>query len=160
LAALPRRRGGFRAQLAGGAIAALYLPAMPKAAPTLDEYLQQLPPPLRATVDALRRIILSTDAAIGEQVKWNSPSFYYRGELPATADPKQYPRDIVVLNLHRGYPLLVFPTGARIPNPAGLLEGRYADGRRLLPIRDAVEAEDKAEALQHLLRQWLATVNN
>ncbi|RTQ44713.1 DUF1801 domain-containing protein [Hymenobacter gummosus] len=125
---------------------------------TLDEYLHQLEPALRATVEALRRIILSTHAAIGEQVKWNSPSFYYRGALPASADPKQYPCDIVVLNLHRGYPLLVFPTGARIPDAAGVLEGSYPDGRRLLPIRDAAEAEAKAETLQHLLRQWLATV--
>jgi hypothetical protein len=131
---------------------------MPKPTPTVDDYLLRLTPSLRATVEVLRRIILSTDARIGEQIKWNSPSFYYRGELPADADPKQYPRDIVVLNLHRGYPLLVFPTGARLHNATGLLEGSYPDGRRLLTIHDAADAETKAEALQQVLRQWLDTV--
>lgn len=133
---------------------------MPKPAPTVDEYLLRLDPPLRATVEVLRRIILGTDARIGEQIKWNSPSFYYRGELPADADPKQYPRDIVVLNLHRGYPLLVFPTGARIPDATGLLEGTYPDGRRLVTIADVAAAESKAEALQRVLRQWLSTVHS
>lgn len=131
---------------------------MPKPTPTVDEYLRRLDPPLRATVEALRRIILGADARIGEQIKWNSPSFYYRGELPADADPKQYPRDIVVLNLHRGYPLLVFPTGARIPDTTGLLEGTYSDGRRLVTLADVAAAERQAAALQQVLRQWLDTV--
>lgn len=132
---------------------------MPKSVPTtVDEYLLQLEEPLRTVVELLRQTILSTDKSISEQVKWNSPSFYYCGNLPATADPKQYPRDIVVLNLHRGYPLLVFPTGARLPDPAGLLEGQYTDGRRLLTIRDLPDAQAKAAALQQVLRQWLATV--
>ncbi|UOQ53538.1 hypothetical protein [Hymenobacter cellulosivorans] len=56
--------------------------------------------------------------AVAEQIKWNSPSFYYTG-LIAPFDPKEYRRDIVVVNLHRGHALLVFATDATIPDPGG-----------------------------------------
>jgi len=43
-------------------------------------------------------------------------------------DPKEYKRDIGVINIHRGYPLLVFPN-ARIQEGSGLLEGQL-QGRK------------------------------
>jgi len=130
---------------------------MPKPAATVPEYLSLLDPALRAVVEALRTTILGADPAVGEQIKWNSPSFYYTGPM-APFDPKEYRRDIVVLNLHRSHPLLVFPTGARVPDPAGLLEGKYADGRRLVPVRDLADAQAKAAALTAVVRAWLALV--
>lgn len=51
-------------------------------------------------------------------------------------DPKEYKRDIVVMNLHKGKILLVFPTGARINDGTGILEGKYTDGRRVVIITD------------------------
>jgi hypothetical protein len=38
-------------------------------------HIQQLEKPLVEIVELLRQIILSVDAEIGEQIKWNSPSF-------------------------------------------------------------------------------------
>jgi hypothetical protein len=123
---------------------------------TVSDYLHRLAPPLRVVVEAVRQTILATDPAICEQIKWNSPSFYYSGAMPPS-DPREYRRDIVVMNLHRGYLLLVFPSGAALP-PHPLLEGNYADGRRLVTIRDLADAQAKADALQQVLGQWLATV--
>jgi hypothetical protein len=108
-------------------------------------------------VEAVREVILGADAEIGEQIKWNSPSFYYTGAM-RPFDPREYKRDIVVLNLHRGYPLLVFPTGANVPDPANLLEGKYPDGRRLVKIHDLPDVEAKADALQQVVRAWLALI--
>ncbi|GAB2787209.1 hypothetical protein GCM10027275_34860 [Rhabdobacter roseus] len=126
-------------------------------ATTVADFMEQLPPPLADLVEGVRQLILSTDAAIGEQIKWNSPSFFYTGEMKPF-DPKEYKRDIAVLNLHRGYVLLVFPTGAKVPDPSGVLEGTYTDGRRLVTIRTREELKAKEEALRAVLRAWLALV--
>lgn len=124
----------------------------------VTELIQKLEQPWASIVGNLRKTILSIDPEIGEQVKWNSPSFYYKGEM-APFDPKEYKRDIVVLNLHRNdHVLLVFPTGARIEDPAGLLEGKYTDGRKLAKISSQEEAEAKAPALRDVIKNWLLTV--
>lgn len=109
------------------------------------------------TIEYLRELILRTDTEIGEQIKWNSPSFYYTGEMKPF-DPKEYKRDIIVMNLHKGRILLVFPSGARIKDTSGLLEGDYKDGRRLVTITDLEDAKAKAEALQKVIKQWLKGV--
>ena len=46
-------------------------------------------------------------------------------------DPKEYKRDLIVMNLHKGRIMLVFPSGAKVNDTSGLLEGDYKDGRRL-----------------------------
>ena len=53
----------------------------------VDAYMQKLKHPLADVVAALRRIILSTDSEIGEEVKWNAPTFFFSGEMKPS-DPK------------------------------------------------------------------------
>lgn len=120
-------------------------------------HIQSLDASVAATVTALRNIILSTDTEIGEQIKWNSPSFYYTGAMKPF-DPKEYKRDLVVMNLHRGQIMLVFPTGARITDNTGLLEGSYTDGRRIAKFRDLEDVQARSGALQSVIRDWLRTV--
>ncbi|RYY45275.1 MAG: DUF1801 domain-containing protein, partial [Chitinophagaceae bacterium] len=84
-------------------------------------HIQQLPAAQADIVQLLRLAILETDKSVAEHIKWNSPAFYYSGEIKAF-DAKEYKRDIVVLNLHRGKILLVFPTGARVTDQP-LLDG-------------------------------------
>lgn len=122
------------------------------------DYVSKLDQGRAKIVNALREIILGAAAEVGEQIKWNSPSFYFTGEVQS-ANAKEYPRDIVVLHLHRpDYVLLVFPTGAKVNDTSGLLEGNYPDGRKTLRISSASEAESKREALQNVVRQWLSLV--
>lgn len=124
----------------------------------LTAYLHELNHPLKDLVLVLREIIRATDASIGEQVKWNSPAFYYTGAMKPF-DPKTYRRDIVVLNLHKpDVVLLVFPTGTRIPDPTGLFTGSFPDGRRTLNLRSVTEAYEKSQALQMVLRAWLDSI--
>ena len=111
---------------------------------------------VKEIVEAIRNIILSTDAQISEQVKWNSPSFYFTGEMKVF-DAKEYKRDIVVCNLHRGKILLVFPTGAKVKDE---LNGKdYPDGRKIITITNLADVETKTKALQQLIIQWLAMVD-
>jgi hypothetical protein len=114
--------------------------------------------PLAGVMEALRQIILGTDTEIGEQIKWNSPAFYYTGEM-AHFDPKEYKRDIVVYNIRKqdGI-LLIFPTGAKINDPAGILEGKFTDGRRMVTFKGTEDLDTKKDALQAVIKQWLAMV--
>lgn len=114
-------------------------------------------PAVAEIIRFLRDVILETDPEISEQIKWNSPAFYYTGDMKPF-DPKEYKRDIVVMNLHRGRILLVFPTGARINDTTGILEGKYTDGRKMVTIADMDDARARADALQTVLRDWLAGV--
>lgn len=100
----------------------------------VDAFMAKLKHPLADVVAVLRQIILSADPDIGEEIKWNAPAFFFRGELHAF-DPKEYKRHIVVFNFHKQDCIrLVFPNGARVKDKSGLLEGDYADGRRLEPV--------------------------
>ena len=121
-------------------------------------YYEKLEHPLKNVVEALRTTVLAASEQLAEQIKWNSPSFYYTGEMKPF-DPKEYKRDLVVFNLHKKeYVLLVFPTGAKVNDPTGLLEGQYTDGRRTVKISTLEEAEKKASDLQAVILEWLKLI--
>jgi len=121
----------------------------------VDAYMNKLKHPLADVVGALRKAILSTDSEIGEEIKWNAPAFFYAGEMKPS-DPKKYRRYIVVLNLHQKDCIrLVFPSGAKIKDSSGLLQGDYADGRRLAFFRDTKTVAAEREALQRVVRKSL-----
>ncbi|MEJ7588147.1 MAG: DUF1801 domain-containing protein [Ferruginibacter sp.] len=124
----------------------------------VTSYIQKLDPLLGKVIEALRQIILSTDEEIGEQIKWNSPAFFYSGDIKPF-DPKEYKRDIVVVNVHKGYALLVFPTGAVVNDPTGLLEGDYKDGRRVATFKDLHDVTTKGIALKTVVKEWLKLVD-
>ncbi|TCC86477.1 DUF1801 domain-containing protein [Pedobacter frigiditerrae] len=119
----------------------------------VDELITKLGDEVKATVQTIRALILATDPEIAEQVKWNSPSFYFTGEMKPF-DPKEYKRDIVVCNIHRGKILLVFPTGAKVTSS---LKGKdYPDGRKIVTIDDLTVTT--TNQLQQLIKDWLGMV--
>lgn len=124
----------------------------------VEQLISKSDPAIKPVIERIREIILSTNKLIGEQVKWNSPSFYYTGEMKPF-DPKEYKRDIGVLNLHKGRIMLVLPTGARIDDVSGVLEGDYKDGRRMITFKDLQDVEAKKKALQGIIRKWLKGVD-
>lgn len=118
-------------------------------------YMQKLKHPLAEVVAALREIILSTDSEIGEEIKWNAPTFFYAGEMKPS-DPKEYKRYIIVFNLYQKDCIrLVFPSGARIKDTSGFLQGDYADGRRLAFFHNMEEVQSQTKPLQQAIRKWL-----
>jgi len=123
------------------------------------EHIKKLEPALAKVIELLRKIILSTDKEIGERIKWNSPSFYYTGEMKEF-DPKEYKRDLVVMNLHKGKIMLVFPSGAKANDQSGLLEGDYKDGRRIAIFKDLKDVKAKQKVLQKIIKDWLTVVDN
>ncbi len=128
----------------------------------VDAYMNGLKHPLAEVVEALRRIILKTDPEIGEEIKWNAPTFFYSGEM-APFNPKEYKRYIVVFNLFKKDCIrLVFPSGAKVDDGSGFLEGDYADGRRLALFSSMDEVRTKKAGLQQVIRKmvgqsWIRT---
>ena len=124
----------------------------------VTEHIQKLDASIAETVDVIRQIILTTDKEIAEQIKWNSPSFYYSGEMKPF-DPKEYKRDIIVMNLHKNNIMLVLPTGAKVRDTSGLLEGDYTDGRRLIKFKDMKDVKEKEKSLRKIIKEWLKLVD-
>ena len=121
----------------------------------VDAYMGALKHPLKGVVEELRAIILNADSAIGEEVKWNAPAFFYTGTM-AEFDPKQHKRHVVVFNLFKKDCVrLVFPSGASIGDTSGLLVGDYADGRRLALFSSIDEVHSKRLALERVIKRWL-----
>ncbi|MBE9466302.1 DUF1801 domain-containing protein [Dyadobacter subterraneus] len=123
----------------------------------VTEHIQKLDPELGKVIEAIRKIILSTDKEIAEHIKWNNPSFYYTGEMKPF-EPKEYKRDIVVMNLHKGRIMLVFPSGARVKDTTGFLEGDYKDGRRTVVFKDLDDVKSKEKTLKSVVKEWLSLV--
>lgn len=125
---------------------------------SVEDYIDQVKHPLKDVMQALRKIILSTDKIIGEQIKWNSPAFFYSGEMKAF-DPKEYKRDILVFNLHKqDRILLIFPSGVTINDNTGILEGDFKDGRRMITFYTLDEVKKKKKDLQAVIKDWLSKV--
>jgi hypothetical protein len=121
----------------------------------VDAYMRKLKHPLAGVIEALRGIILSTDKEIGEEIKWNAPTFFYAGEMKPS-DPKEYKRYIIVFNLFKKDCIrLVFPSGAKIKDTSGFLEGDYTDGRRLAMFHDMKDVKSRKKALQGAIKKWL-----
>ncbi len=119
-------------------------PPKPKVNQTaeVDAYMAQSQHPLKAEAQALREIIKGVNKNITEEIKWNAPSFSYKGYL-------------VTFNLRPSDHLhLIFHNGAILDNPSGLLEGDYVD-RRMVYFRSLDEIKARQPALVKAIRQWI-----
>src|SRR5215510_4294120 len=123
----------------------------------VNAHIKKLDQPIRDIVEAIRQIVLATDKNIGERIKWNNPSFYYTGEMKPF-DPKEYKREIIVMNLFKGRIMLVFPSGSKVNDKSGLLQGDYKDGRRIVIFKDMKDVRAKEKVLQHVIKEWLKLV--
>ena len=124
----------------------------------VTDYIQKLEPASATLVEAIRKVIVNTDKEVGEHIKWNSPSFFYSGEMKPF-NPKEYKRDMIVMNLFKKeFVMLVFPSGAKIDDSSKILEGNYADGRRLLKIHDLAELKKIEKPLKKAIKDWLNKV--
>ena len=85
-------------------------------------HIQKNEPGFALILETIRQIILKTDKEIGERIKWNNPSFYYTGEMKPF-NPKEYKREIAVFNFYKGRIMLVFPSGEKVNDTSGLLQG-------------------------------------
>ncbi|KAF0139972.1 MAG: hypothetical protein FD122_2873 [Stygiobacter sp.] len=120
-------------------------------------HIQNLESGLQKVIEAIRQSILSTDKEIGERIKWNNPSFYYTGEMKEF-DPKEFKRELIIMNLFKNRIMLVFPSGAKVNDKSGLLEGEYKDGRRITVFKDIEDFKAKEKQLKKIIKDWLKLI--
>lgn len=123
----------------------------------IDELILKYEPDFIALINLVRQYILAIDKEISEEIKWNSPSFFYNGDMKAF-NPKEYKRDIVVMNLRKNTLLLIFPTGNVIEDKYHILEGNFEDGRRMITVNSIEEFKEKETGLKQFIENWLSKV--
>ncbi|MEM7302038.1 MAG: DUF1801 domain-containing protein [Pseudomonadota bacterium] len=107
----------------------------------VDDWLEAYDNPMKPVVAEMRRIILVADPRIGETIKWQAPTFTYKGNIASF-----FPRS-------KKHASLMFHKGAFIPGDFAHLEG---DGKeaRSFKVANLAELEDKAEELQAICISW------
>lgn len=109
----------------------------------VDEFLRGLSHPLKAEVEAVRSIIKGVDREVNEEVKWNAPSFNYKGEYLVTFNLRDTKR------IH-----LVFHNPHVPKVKSELLEGEYVD-RRMMYLADMRDIKKKKPMLEKILRDLI-----
>ena len=107
----------------------------------VDAWLAQYDNPMKPVVEAVRAVILSADPRIEETVKWQAPTFAYKGNL-ASFFPKS-----------KGHASLMFHTGASIPGDYPSLEGEAKEGRTMR-FADLNAVTAKADELSRIVVAW------
>ena len=122
---------------------------MKKAKPTanqieqVDEFMDKLDHPFKAEVQMVRQIIKKINKDITEQIKWNAPSFSYKGESLVTFNLWEKKR------IH-----LVFHNPMISQVKSELLEGDY-DHRRMAYFADQADIQAKKPALEKALKDLI-----
>ncbi|KAF1714652.1 hypothetical protein CSC74_15490 [Pseudoxanthomonas yeongjuensis] len=125
-----------------------------KPATTVQSFIDALDHPLKSEIAALRKLLLSADPAISEEIKWNAPSFR-TSEHFATMHLRA--RNAVQLILHLGAkPKRTVPPEA-IADPEGLLKWLGAD-RASVGFAGTTDLAHKSDALVAIIRQWIKHV--
>lgn len=125
----------------------------------VEAYLHKLQYPMIDAVQYIRKIILRADKHIGEGIYWNVPTFFYTGAMEPF-DPRQYKRYLVGFNFYKKDRLrLIFLHGADAKDKSGLLEGNYADGRRLVQFTGLEDVKDKEKAFIAIIKQLVKGMN-
>ena len=109
--------------------------------------------PLKRTLEAARRAILTADPAITEGVKWNSPSFYCHGWFATINSRKPTQIDVV---FYCGAKVRADSTVKElIDDPERLLTWPSRD-RALLSFKSDADFQARLKSFRRITKQWAA----
>ena len=131
----------------------------PSDSKAVTAFMGKLEHPLKNIAEELRRIILNADKAVGEEIRWRAPSFFYTGKmLPFKA--REYKRTIVSFSMVKKNRIaLIFLKGENAKDKSGLLEGRNSDGRRFAFFYKSTDIASKKKDLQRVIRTVLRHIS-
>lgn len=124
---------------------------LPAVNPGVIAFLAALEHPRKAEIEILRALILATDPAIREEVKWNAPSFQTTVHF---ATFRLQPGNTVQIVFHTGAKVRTMPLKMQIDDPGGLLKWVTPD-RAVATFTDLDDIEGKRAALTLIVRQWI-----
>jgi hypothetical protein len=113
---------------------------MPKSK-EVDAWFAKYDNPMKDVVQRVRALVLGADARIEECIKWQAPTFTYRGNL-ASFFPKS-----------KQHASLMFHLGAKIPGKHPRLEGGGGTGR-VMKIGSVAEANAAKKEIEAIVRAW------
>ena len=106
----------------------------------------------KSEVELVRKVVLGAAAGITEHVKWNAPSFCYRGDDRVTL--RLQPGDRVEIVFHCGAKKRVGGTRPNVSDVDGLLKWLAVD-RAIVTLSDADDVRAKSGAVEALVREWM-----
>ena len=109
----------------------------------VDAWMASYDNPQKALVEAVREVMLAADPRVGECIKWQAPTFTYKGNI-ASFFPKA-----------RAHVSLMFHKGGTIPGRFAGLEGEGPEARTF-KIADAADLAAHKGDLQAVVRAWIA----
>lgn len=107
----------------------------------VENWLRAYDNPMKPVVEKMREIILSADPRLDECVKWQAPTFTYKGNMASF-----FPRS-------KKHASLMFHKGALLPGDFPNLEG---DGKeaRSFKVADLDDLEQKTDELRRICVAW------
>src|SRR5262245_48983380 len=109
--------------------------------PAVDEWFAKKQHPQTETMQAVRDAILAADGRVTESVKWQSPTFAYKGNLAS------------IMPGAKQFVSLMFHRGADIPGSHPELQGG-GDVARYMRFDSVADVEAKRVALAAAVRAW------
>ena len=130
-------------------------PKAPSRTPPDDAsaFLAALDHPLKADIEAVRKLILATDPAITDGVKWNSLSFRHTDWF-ATVNLRS--KDVIQLVMHTGAKAKN-NSKLKIPDENGLLVWLAKD-RALATLGAGKALKTNAKAFEAIIKAWISYV--
>jgi hypothetical protein len=107
----------------------------------VDAWLAKYDNPQKPLLMAVRKAVLAADRRIGETIKWQAPTFVYKGNLASF-----YPKS-------KAHVSLMFHNGAQIPGNFPSLEGS-GDVSRVMKFTSVDDLKAKSAELKRLVRAW------
>ena len=107
----------------------------------VDAWMSAYDNPMKPVVAAMRATIMNSDARISEGIKWQSPTFMYKGNI-ASFNPRA-----------KKHASLMFHGGASIQGDFPTLEGS-AKSARAFKAASLEELAAKKDELQRIIVAW------
>jgi uncharacterized protein YdhG (YjbR/CyaY superfamily) len=107
----------------------------------VDAWMVKYDNPQKPLVQSVREAILAADPRVSECIKWQAPTFTYKGNI-ASFFPKA-----------KQHVSLMFHTGAKIPGSFSILEGDASEGRTV-KVTSADDLEAKRAELSRIVQAW------
>jgi uncharacterized protein YdhG (YjbR/CyaY superfamily) len=107
----------------------------------VDAWFARYDNPMKNVVQRMRTIVLDADQRIDECIKWQAPTFTYRGNLASF-----YPKS-------KQHASLMFHLGAKIPGKHPRLEGT-GDTGRVMKIASVDEANAAKRDIERIVKAW------
>jgi len=118
----------------------------------VERYLSELSSPLAPALRELCAIVRDTDPRVGEELKWNAPSFFLTGHFATT---NLRPRGPLLLVLHAGARKRDVDLRAAVQDPDELLDWKSGD-RAILSFSDLESVRTAAPQVRSILEDWIA----